>query len=51
MEQYKFLKKKNLEKLESFEKRVNEVAMSGWKVVNFTQDHGGILVLFEKMKS
>lgn len=50
MAQYKFIKKKNLEKLESFESRVNEIAMSGWKVVNFTQDHGGIIVMFEKLK-
>lgn len=48
MAQYKFLKKGSFENLEKFENKVNEVANSGWKVLNFTQDHGGIIVLFEK---
>jgi len=50
MAQYKFLKKKAFEKLDDFESRVNESAMGGWHVINFTQDHGGILVMLEKNK-
>lgn len=50
MTNYKFLKKNSFEKLGSFENKVNEEAARGWKVVNFTQDHGGVLVLMEKEK-
>ena len=48
MPNYKFLKKKAFEKIEKFEKRVNDMAMQGWKVINFTREHGEIVVLFER---
>ncbi len=48
MKTYKFFKKKAFESLDSFEKRLNEQANQGQKVVNFTQDHGSIIVLLEK---
>lgn len=51
MKTYKFLKKKAFESMESFEKRMNEQAAQGQRVVNFTQDHGGIMVLLERDKS
>lgn len=50
MNTYKFLKKKAFESMESFEKRLNEQASQGQKVVSFTQDHGGIIVLLERVK-
>ncbi len=50
MGQYKFLKKKGLEKLDSFESRINEEATRGWKVVNFALDSGGVMVLMERQK-
>lgn len=48
MKNYKFLKKGSFENLEKFEKRVNEEASKGQRVVSFTQDHGVIIVLLEK---
>lgn len=50
MGNYKFLKRKGFESLDKFEKRINEIASQGWKVVNFTSDHGGLIVLFERVR-
>ncbi|GHE68203.1 MULTISPECIES: hypothetical protein [Roseivirga] len=36
--QYKILQKGPFEKLEKFEKRLNELAMSGWRVVTSMGD-------------
>lgn len=43
-----FLKKGAFESLNKFEKKLNETVGSGWRVVNFTNDHGGIVVLLER---
>ncbi|MFK7952913.1 MAG: hypothetical protein AB8B73_08700 [Ekhidna sp.] len=48
MKNYKFLKKGAFENLDKFEKRVNEETARGLRVINFTQDHGSIIVLLEK---
>ena len=48
MKSYKFLKKGAFENMEKFEKRVNEEASKGLRVINFTQDHSGIIVLLER---
>ncbi len=48
MGRYMFLEKKTLEKMDTFEKRVNETASAGWRIVNFTETHRGITVLFER---
>lgn len=48
MKSYQFLKKGSFENLDKFEKRINEEASKGYKVVNFTQDHGVIIVMLEK---
>ncbi|MEM6362110.1 MAG: hypothetical protein AAF149_05155 [Bacteroidota bacterium] len=50
MAPYKFLSSKTFEKLEKFEKRVNEMSSQGWKVVNFTSDNGTMVVLFERIR-
>lgn len=50
MEKYKFVRKGALEGFDKFEKRLNEMAATGWRVVNFTQDHGGIVVLLERTR-
>ena len=50
MEKYKFIKRKGFEKMEKFEARINEMATNGWRVVNFTQDHGGLVALMEKIR-
>ncbi|CAD5254030.1 MULTISPECIES: hypothetical protein [unclassified Imperialibacter] len=50
MEKYKFLKKGGLESLEKFERKLNEMVMTGWRVVNFTNDHGGFVVLLERIR-
>ena len=48
MNNHKFLKQKAFEKLDSFEKRLQEISNQGWKVVNFTSDHGSIIVMLER---
>lgn len=48
MNKYKFIKQKAFEKLESFEKRLQETIGQGWKVINFTSDHGSITVMLER---
>ena len=48
MNNYKFLKQKSFEKMESFEKRLQETMGQGWKVNSFTSDHGSIIVLLER---
>lgn len=48
MTNYKFLKRKNFEKLDSFEARINEEAGRGWRAINFVQAGAGQLVLLEK---
>jgi len=50
MQQYKFLKKGAFESLDKFEKKLNEVANTGWKVINFDYDHGGVVVLLERSR-
>jgi hypothetical protein len=49
MDRYRFLRKKSWESLEKFETRLNESTSRDWKVLNFVQD-GGILVLLEREK-
>lgn len=48
MNNYKFIKQKAFEKIDKFEKRVNETTSQGWKVNNFSSDHGSITVLLER---
>ena len=50
MGNYKFLSSKTFEKLEKFEKRVNEMSAQGWRVVNFASDNGIMTVLFERVR-
>lgn len=50
MNSYKFLKKKAFESMDSFEKKLNEQAAQGQRVVSFTQEHGSIIVLLERTK-
>ena len=50
MGNYKFLRKKAFENQDKFEKRVNETAAQGWKVVNFVSDNSSIVVLFERVR-
>jgi len=50
MQKYKFLQKGTFESLDKFEKKLNEVVSGGWKVINFTEDHGGIVVLLERTR-
>lgn len=50
MQNYQFLKKGTFETVAKFEKRLNEVAGSGWKAIGMTSDHGTITVLLEKIK-
>ncbi|WP_370089868.1 hypothetical protein [Ekhidna sp.] len=48
MNSYKFIKQKTFEKLESFEKRMQEYIGQGWKVHSFTSDHRTIIVMLER---
>ncbi|WP_462247941.1 hypothetical protein [Ekhidna sp.] len=48
MNNYRFLKQKAFEKIDKFEKRVNEATGQGWKIHGFTSDHGSITVLLER---
>lgn len=48
MNNYKFIKQKAFEKMDKFEKRVNDATMQGWKVNSFTSDHGSLTVLLER---
>lgn len=48
MNNYKFLKQKAFEKIERFEKRLQETVNQGWKVNSFTSDHGSITVMLER---
>ena len=48
MNNYKFVKQKTFEKLDKFEKRVNDTINQGWKVNSFASDHGVITVLLER---
>ncbi|WP_425392634.1 hypothetical protein [Ekhidna sp.] len=48
MNNYKFLKQKAFEKVERFEKRMQESMSQGWKVNSFTSDHGSLVVLLER---
>ena len=41
---YKIIQKGPFEKLDKFEKRLNEMAMSGWRVVT-SMNHGTYLIL------
>ena len=50
MQLYKFLKKGTFESLEKFEKKVNEEARGGWKVINFAHDYESVIVLFERVR-
>ncbi len=50
MNKYKFLKKGVFESLDKFEKKLNEKVTEGWRVVNFTNDHDGIVVLLERIR-
>ncbi len=48
MGNYKFLKQKSFEKLEKFEKRLNDATSQGWKLNSFSSDHGSITALLER---
>lgn len=48
MSQYKFVKKGLFESLSKFEKKLNDTANSGWRVVNFSYQHGEMIVLLER---
>ncbi len=37
-----------MENLENFEKRVNETASGGWRIINFSETDRGMVVLFER---
>ena len=50
MQKYKFLTKGFMESMDKFEKKLNATVDTGWKVVNFTTDHGGIVVLLERVR-
>lgn len=50
MNNYKFLIQKTFEKVESFEKRLQEITNQGWKVVSFASDNGTLSVLLERLK-
>jgi hypothetical protein len=50
VEKYKFLQKGSFESLAKFEKKLNEMVSTGWRVVNFTNDHGGFVVLLERVR-
>jgi len=48
MNNFKFFRQKSFEKLEKFEKRLQEAIGQGWKVNSFTSDNGIITVLLER---
>ena len=48
MNNYKFLKQKAFEKVERFEKRLQETVSQGWKVNSFASDHGSLVVMLER---
>lgn len=48
MNNHKFLKQKAFEKVERFEKRLQETVSQGWRVNSFTSDHGSIIVMLER---
>ncbi|MEO9482160.1 MAG: hypothetical protein ABJG47_01885 [Ekhidna sp.] len=48
MNNYKFIKQKAFEKMDKFEKRVNESTTQGWRINGFSSDHGSITVLLER---
>ncbi len=48
MPAYKFLKKGSFEKIDKFEKRVNDMAAQGWKVKSFTNYGADLIILFER---
>lgn len=48
MSNIKFIRQKAFEKVDKFEKRVNETIGHGWRVNSFASDNGTIVVLLEK---
>ncbi len=50
MQKYQFFKKGTFESLAKFEKRLNEMADSGWQAVTTTSDNGQMVVLLERVK-
>lgn len=48
MNNYKFIRQKAFEKIDKFEKRLNDNITQGWKVNSFASDHGSITVLLER---
>lgn len=48
MNKYQFITKGAFEKSAKFEKRLNELASSGWHAVSMASDHGQITVLMER---
>ena len=48
MNNYKFIRQKAFEKIDKFEKRLNESISQGWKVNSFASDNGTITVLLER---
>ncbi|MEQ6166824.1 MULTISPECIES: hypothetical protein [unclassified Ekhidna] len=50
MNNYKFLKQKAFEKVERFERRLQETVSHGWKINSFTSDHGSLIVMLERDK-
>ncbi|WP_420317978.1 hypothetical protein [Ekhidna sp.] len=48
MNSHKFLKQKAFEKVERFEKRLQESISQGWKVNSFASDQGSLIVLLDR---
>ncbi len=48
MNNYKFIRQKAFEKMDKFEKRVNDATMQGWKVNSIASDNGTVTVLLER---
>ncbi len=48
MRTYKIVRKGTFESLSKFEKRLDALALEGWKALGITNDHGGTTVLMEK---
>ena len=51
MQKYHFFKRGAFESLTKFEKRLNDFADSGWKVVGLYSDNGESVVLMERIKN
>lgn len=50
MREYQFINKGTFESLAKFEKKLNNKAMEGWRVVNIITLSSGVVALLEKVK-